>query len=93
MESLIIAVGLYLAYVVIDKFSPTIEGSVDIANGKVDRIKKDQETKNLKADVKNTKARSKIYDEALELDNLVSVKEIKALLAGKLKDTPKEAKK
>ena len=90
MEALVVAVGLYLVYVVLDKFNPAIEGSVDLANGKVERVKEDQETKNFKASVKNTKTRSKIYEEVLGLDNIVSAKDLRSLLAGKLKEEKKK---
>ena len=90
MEMLIAAVALFLVYTILDKFNPAIEGSVDIANGKIERVKEEQETKNFKSSLKNAKSRAKIYEDVLALDTPVSAKDLKKLLAGKLKAEEKE---
>ncbi len=85
MEMLVAAVGLFLVWIIVDKFNPAIEGGVDLMNGKIVRVQGDQETKNFKASLKNMKSRSKIYDDVLAVDHPVTAKDLKKLLDGKVK--------
>ena len=83
MEALMIAVGLYLTYVLVDRFGVAIDGGVDLANGKVVMTKQEQ-------DYKNAKKRSKIYNKTLDDDfEIISNKDLNNLLAGKIKEEKK----
>ena len=75
MEMLIIAVGLYIAYTLINRFEPTIDGLVDSSNLKVDDLVISQKFKYAKH-----RAKLKVKAEDLEI---ISVKDLNKLLDGK----------
>jgi len=83
MELLIIAVGLYLVYTIINRFEPTIDGIVDASNLKVDNMV-------LKQKAKYAKDRNKLQTKAEDLGDVISVKDLSNLLEGK---KPKGKKK
>ena len=87
MEALIIAVGLFLVYTVLNRFEVAIDSVVDASNNKAKVMAQEVAAK---ATRKRSKLATKIADEDIFI---ISNKELDDLLAGKTKDTPKETKK
>jgi hypothetical protein len=83
MEMLIIAVALFLVYVLLEKFNPTVESFVDLSNNKAQDLLEEQATKQV---AKRSKRVSKLED----LDVVISHKEFMKLVNGKVKAEPTE---
>jgi hypothetical protein len=83
MEMLIIAVALFLVYVLLEKFNPTVESFVDLSNNKAQDLLEEQATKQV---AKRSKRVSKLED----LDVVISHKEFMKLVNGKVKVDPTE---
>jgi len=83
MEALIVAVGLYLVYVVLNRFEVSIDSVVNTSNTKAKGMEQD-------VNYKAAKKRAKLADKMLDEDmTVISNKDLDALLAGKVKDEKK----
>ena len=78
MEALIIGVGLYLVYVILNKFDPAIDVVVDASNNKAVNML-------IKQEAKYAKDREKVNDKVEDLGEVISAKELLAKLRGKTK--------
>ena len=83
MEALIISVGLFLVYTLLNRFEVSIDSIVNTSNTKAKGMEQDVNFKALK---KRAKLADKVLDEDM---TVISNKDLDALLSGKVKDTKK----